>query len=86
MGANQRSQQWQVVHHIYDAYDRNPGVSFPNVSDLGRAAGLSAPAARRLIDRCVREQLAYLFASAADPCVGLTDAGRAFARDERRGA
>jgi hypothetical protein len=58
MGASQWSQQWQVVHHIDDAYDRKPGMGFPNVADLGRAAGLSAPAARRLIDRCVREQLA----------------------------
>jgi DNA-binding MarR family transcriptional regulator len=83
MGASQPSKQWQVIHYIYDTHDRKPGAGFPNVSDLGRVAGLSGPAARRLIDRCVQAKLAYLFASAADPCVGLTDAGRAYARDGR---
>ena len=76
---SERSVQRRVVRHIYDAYDQRPGVGFPNVSDLGPAVGLSAATARRLVDRCVQERLAYLFANAADPCVGLTAAGRAFA-------
>jgi DNA-binding MarR family transcriptional regulator len=80
MNARQRSKQWQVIHYIYDTHDRKPGRGFPNVSDLGPIVGLSGPAVRRLIDRCVQEKLAYLFASAVDPCVGLTDAGRTFAK------
>ena len=83
MNAGQRSQQWRVMHYIYDTHDRKPGAGFPNLSDLGPIMGLDRPAVRQLIDRCVQAKLAYLFASAADPCVGLTDAGRAFARDGR---
>ena len=79
MSLSERSEQQRVVRHIYDAYDQKPGVGFPNVSDLGPAVGLSAATARHLIDRCVREKLAYLFANAADPCIGLTAAGRTFA-------
>jgi hypothetical protein len=82
MGASERSQQWRVMHHAY-TYERSPGAGFLYLSDLASAVGLSEPAARHLIDRCVREQLAYLFATAADPCVGLTAAGRAFARAAR---
>ena len=83
MGASERSQQWRVRRHA-NAHERSPGAGFLHLSDLASAVGLSEPAARRLIDRCVREQVAYLFATAADPCIGLTAAGRAFARAERQ--
>ena len=80
MGVGQPSAQWQVIHYIYDEHDRKPGAGFANISDLGRVVDLSGPALRLLVDRCVAEKLAYLFASAADPCVGLTEAGRAYAK------
>lgn len=51
-----------------------------HVYDLGPAMGVSGPAARRRVDGCVQEKLAYLFANAADPCIGLTDAGRSSGR------
>ena len=41
MGAIQWTQQWRVVHHICDTYDRNPGVGFPNVADTALKKGPS---------------------------------------------
>lgn len=80
MDTSQGSKQWQVMHYMYDQHDRNPGAGFPTISDLEPIVGLSRLAVREIIDQCVEERLAYLFANAADPCIGLTDAGRAYAK------
>jgi hypothetical protein len=80
MDLDERTARWTLLRHLYVTHDQQPGAGFPTVSALASAVGMSAPGARRLVDQCVQAKLAYLFANVADPCIGLTDAGRGVAR------